>query len=211
MPTFELTAILTAAVAVATGITGACESATSLVETEFAKVPSEPPAGCLTDVLAQEGMCALVSQARLGCQHRFVSGVIVRLRTLPILYSRVSMLSSLTPLSAHSRRLVADSYPGPYPNLNNCRWPASTTAARVRRSCLVSSRCGLCALHAHAHAHSARRHTPALRRVTCPGVVHRPSSRLGGLWQSRYSLLLPRLRRCAECCHTTSSSCSNLS
>ena len=127
MPTFELTPILEAAAAVGTAalaadlIALACESATSLVETEFAKVPSEPPAGCLTDVLAQKGMCALVSQARLGCQHRFVSGVIVRLRTLPILYSRVSMLSSLTPLSAHSRRLVADSYPGPYPNLNNCR------------------------------------------------------------------------------------------
>ena len=70
MPTFELTPILEAAAAVGTAalaadlIALACESATSLVETEFAKVPSEPPAGCLTDVLAQKGMCALVSQAR---------------------------------------------------------------------------------------------------------------------------------------------------
>ena len=76
MPTFELTPILEAAAAVGT-VTDACESATSLVEVEFAKVPSEPPAGCLTDVLAQKGMCALFTQARLGCQHRFVSGVIL--------------------------------------------------------------------------------------------------------------------------------------
>ena len=79
MPTFELTAILTAAGAVGTALLGtasqgaadaaaaltaACESATSLVETEFAKVPAVPPLGCLTDVLAQDGMCALVTQAR---------------------------------------------------------------------------------------------------------------------------------------------------
>ena len=80
MPTFELTAILTAAGAVGTAtaaltasqgaagaaaaLTAACESATSLVETEFKKVPAVPPLGCLTDVLAQDGMCALVTQAR---------------------------------------------------------------------------------------------------------------------------------------------------
>ena len=79
MPTFELTAILAAAgaVNVATGtnlIGAACESATSLVEVEFAKVPStqfdedgaavDPPIGCLTDILAQKGMCTLISQAR---------------------------------------------------------------------------------------------------------------------------------------------------
>ena len=79
MPTFELTTILTAAGAVGTALLGtasqgaadaaaaltaACESATSLVETEFAKVPAVPPLGCLTDVLAQDGMCALVTQAR---------------------------------------------------------------------------------------------------------------------------------------------------
>ena len=88
MPTFNLTPILAAAAAVGTA-TGtdltalACESATKLVEVEFAKVPAtqfdeagavvDPPVGCLKDVLAQEGMCELINQARTNCQHRLLA------------------------------------------------------------------------------------------------------------------------------------------
>ena len=89
MPTFELTPILEAAAAVGTAalaadlIALACESATSLVEVEFKKVPAtqfdeagavvDPPVGCLKDVLAQEGMCELINQARTNCQHRLLA------------------------------------------------------------------------------------------------------------------------------------------
>jgi len=82
VPTFELTEILAAADAVSTAsptnVSEACRLATSLVEAEFRKVPAtqfddagaavDPPVGCLSDVLAQKGMCALITQARPDCR-----------------------------------------------------------------------------------------------------------------------------------------------
>jgi len=84
VPTFELPEILAAADAVSTATINvneareACELATSLVEAEFRKVPAtqydeeggavDPPVGCLSDVFAQEGMCAMITQARPDCR-----------------------------------------------------------------------------------------------------------------------------------------------
>ena len=66
MQTFDLTEVQEAVAAVSTASdkTQACELTTTLVEDEFAKVPNDPPIGCLTDVLKQDGMCALILQAR---------------------------------------------------------------------------------------------------------------------------------------------------
>ena len=70
MPTFDLTEVQQAADAVSTAestgspTTEACELTTTRVEAEFAKVPTDSPIGCLTDVLKQDGMCALINGVR---------------------------------------------------------------------------------------------------------------------------------------------------
>ena len=66
VPTFDLTEVQQAAAAVSTASnqTQACELTTTLVEDEFDKVPTDPPIGCLTDVLKQDGMCALINGVR---------------------------------------------------------------------------------------------------------------------------------------------------
>ena len=68
MPTFDLTEVSQAAAAVSTAVntgsstTQACNLTTTRVEAEFKKVPTEE--GCLTDVLKQNGMCALINGVR---------------------------------------------------------------------------------------------------------------------------------------------------
>ena len=70
MPIFDQTEVQKAAAAVSTAVdtasptTQACELTTTLVEAEFAKVPTDPPIGCLTDVFKQDGMCALINGVR---------------------------------------------------------------------------------------------------------------------------------------------------
>ena len=66
MPIFDQTEVQKAAAAVSTASdkTQACELTTNLVEVEFAKVPTDPPIGCLTDVFKQDGMCALINGVR---------------------------------------------------------------------------------------------------------------------------------------------------
>ena len=58
--------VIVVSTAVNTGspTTQACNLTTTRVEAEFAKVPTDPPTGCLTDVLKQDGMCALINGVR---------------------------------------------------------------------------------------------------------------------------------------------------